>query len=229
MTPEKLKERLKAKQLDEPKDQNLWSKLKAWSGVYAAVLATSLTTYTVYEKFKPKTHDLTIYVADIKQNNGNIEFVVGYYNDGDFSEVVSNAEAVLGQVLKGYSGPLPWQQGECFQPVVVQPKKSQFRVYSSKIDFQSDELSAFKGIQTQTYDLTFNFDVLSLKHGVVKERLKVGVLKPIEQEPGKRKAQIDFITTKQKVNFEKARPRITRLTYPVEKEYLRASICTVKT
>lgn len=229
MTPEHLMQRFKKNKNKEPKKNRKWSNYKLWFGAYAVVVSTILASVSISELIKPKKHDLTIYVADIRQTSDGLEFIVGYYNDGDFIEVVSRAEAILGQAYKGYSEPLPWQQGECFKPLIISPKKSEFRIYKSDFDFNADKLNIFKDLNTQTFVLTFDFDVLNLSNGIVKERLKVGILKTFENQSKITMAQIDFMTTKQKVNFENAKPRITKLTSPVEKEFLSASICTKKT
>ncbi|MCL1092047.1 hypothetical protein L2744_21090 [Shewanella profunda] len=197
-----------------------------WAAFYAATLSTALTTYTAYKEFRPKRHELDIFVSDLQVNGDIAEYGVAFYNKGDFHEVVASASSILGQFIEEYSAPLNWEQDQCFSPVVVKPGDATYVRYTTKFDFGSLKHRVFK-TQKQQYLMMVDFDVLSQENGIISVRVPVGTLVPYESE-WKGKAGYDFLTQKVSVDFDLARPRLTKGTYPQDEEFSFSKLCKQK-
>ncbi len=205
------------------KKKEQWTKRIA---IYGAVLSTALSSYTAYNEFRPKVHELEIFVSDIEVNSDIAEYGVAFYNKGDFHEIVGNASSVLGQSVDDYSTLLNWEQHHCFKPVSLKPGESTYIRYVTKFDFtQSKHL--IPKVQKQEYLMRLDFDVLSPEHGLVTELMPVCVLVPykgVKEWDGK--ADFSFVTKRVKVNFDNARPRMTKGSYPNEEEFSFSTLCT---
>lgn len=209
-----------------------FDKAAKWLALYAAILTTILTSITFAEKLSPKKHEVDIYVADFYNDDEYVEFTIAYYNSGDFFEVLSAVDLYLAQEMRGKANPMYWDQASCRSPILLEPKKTHYMTYKAKVDFMNKDLYVFED-QKPNFKLSLHFDFLSKEHGKASERFSVASLTPyigkaFENTPLKNKSDIDFITTKKKVNFEDARPVIIKSQYPVSAEFVTQNFCSKK-
>lgn len=193
-----------------------------------AVLSIILTIYTLCKEFAPKEHQLSVYVAEINQNDNKLMFTVGYYNNGDYSETISNVKTTMVQKIKP-NNQIPWEQGECNKPLLIEPKKTVFKTYSSTFNYNSTDLKSFPDQENDSYMLTLTFSTLSFEHGIVDSELEIGAISPFNIKNVASGANVTFVTNKINVNFNNAKPRITKLSYPLENKLLNQNICDSNT
>ncbi|WP_440055458.1 hypothetical protein ACSLBF_04765 [Pseudoalteromonas sp. T1lg65] len=226
---ERIKQRNEKKKEEK---QSKFEKASKWLALYAAILTTVLTSITFAEKVTPKKHEVDIYVADFHNDDEKVDFTIAYYNSGDFFEVLSAVDLYLAQKIEGKNNPMYWDQASCREPILLEPKKTKYMTYSAKVNFTDEKLYVFED-QKSKFELSLHFDFLSKEHGKASVRFSVATLTPylgkfFENTPLKNKSEIDFITTKRKVDFEDARPVIIKSQYPVSSEFVSQNFCSKK-
>ncbi len=227
--------KLEIRKLNEPNSESRRFSLEKagkWLALYAAILTTILTSITFAEKVSPKKHEVDIYVADFHNDDEYLEFTIAYYNSGDFFEVLSAVDLFLAQEIKGNNNPVYWDQASCRVPILLEPKKTKYMTYRAKVNFMDENMYIFDD-QKPNFQLSLHFDFLSKEHGKASERFSVATLTPyigkaFENTPLKGKSNIDFITTKKKVDFDDARPVIIKSQYPVSSEFVKQNFCSKK-
>lgn len=202
-------------------------KILDWISFVASIIALPVAIVTCIETFKAKSHELEIAVTDVRIVENKVRYGVAFYNTGDFVEIISNAESILGQHLDDESLPLRWEQNRCFEPAVVKPKETVYLTYVTEYAI-NDLKQAIFPMQRGEYTLSIDFEILSQKQGVVTERIPVGIMrKRASDDPSAigNYADFQFASVQRKVNFEKAKPRIVQASYPTDKEFTIMSLC----
>ena len=204
-------------------------RITTFLSIYSAIIATLLSSYTAYNEFKPKTHNLEILISDIEVNNESAEYGIAFYNNGDYTEIISNAESILGQTIDGYEQQINWQQENCFTPIELKSGESTYVRYITKFEF-SNIKHKMPSTLKQEYLMSVYLDILSEKQGIITQRIPVGILRPYQNNPAfKNKASLEFHTQKVQVNFESGRPKIIYGTYPQDSEFSFRTLCNKKT
>jgi hypothetical protein len=144
--------------------------------------------------------------------------------------VLSAVDLYLAQEIKGNDKPMYWDQASCRAPILLEPKKTKYMTYKAKVNFMDEDLYVFDE-QKPNFELSLHFDFLSKEHGKASERFSVATLTPyigkaFENTPLKNKSDIDFMTTKKKVDFDDARPVIIKSQYPVSSEFVKQNFCS---
>ena len=211
---------------EKAKKKTLRERLKESIAFYGTITALALSLYNLYQSYKPKSHDLDIFVSDFRVKEDKIQYGIAFYNNGDYTEIIANAASILGQQIDGYGAPLPWEQNRCFEPVIVKPKETAYVTYLTEYKINDPKHEFFKA-QHGEYQVLIDFDILSPEYGLVKERFLVGLLRKLDIGiPDFRdKANYEFANTRRKVNFDNARPRVTLGTYPTDKEFTVLNLC----
>ncbi len=220
-------QRLRDRQaVEKAKKKPLRERAKDSIAFYGALAALALSLYNLYQSYKPKSHDLDIFVSDFRVKEDKIQYGIAFYNNGDFTEIIANAASILGQQIDGYDSLLPWEQNRCFEPVIVKPKETIYVTYLTEYKINDPKHVFFKAKHDE-YQVLIDFDILSPEQGLVKERFLVGLLRKLDNGAPdlQDKANYEFTTSKRKVNFENARPRVTLGTYPIDKEFTVLNLC----
>jgi hypothetical protein len=193
-------------------------KFKSAAGIYAAVLSTLLTINTLYEKFAPKHHELEVFAADINPTSEYVEFTVAYFNSGDFNEVLSKAELFLAQKIDNSNVPLYWNAAACNEPLLIRAKETVYQTYRAKINFSDKKYDDFRSPQ-KDFNLYLGFDFLSKESGRVHQRFPISEFTPYKSFDNREIAKIRFLSTKESIDFNNARPVIVYASYPRSPEY----------
>ncbi len=226
MTPKYVQRRRDRQAAEEAKNKPIREQARDFIAFYGAITALALGLFNLYQTYRPKSHDLEIFVSDFHVIEDKIQYGIAFYNNGDYTEVISNAASILGQKIEGYTAPLPWEQNRCFEPVVLKPKETIYVRCLTEYKISDPKHAIFKAKHDE-YQMLIDFDVLSPDQGLVKERFIVGLLRKLNNgiPDFQDKANYEFVTTRRKVSFENARPRIKLGTYPIEKEFTVLNLC----
>jgi hypothetical protein len=223
----KKRQELRGKNILEANERK--QRLTKFLAIYGAVVATALSTYSAYKEFKPKQHDLEILISDLEVNNDSAEYGIAFYNNGDYTEIITNASSLLGQTIEGFKLPLNWEQENCFRPISIKAGESNYIRYITKFEF-SDLKHSMPSALKPEYLMSIDLDILSELQGVITERIPVGTLRPYQnKESLKGKANFEFHTQKISVNFNNGHPKNIQGIYPQDAEFSFRTLCNKKT
>ena len=180
-----------------------------------AIAAALNSVFSFITKDVVKKHSLTIHVADMKAVDNRVSYVIAFTNNGDFPEIVTDAESFLGQYIKGYNNPLIIPQRYCFNPFVVEANNHKVITYETKYDISDSDLKLLSA-EPQKFVPMVKFSVRGEEQGLITKYVKLGVLKP---------PHYDFLTQSVELDFEDPRPHLITGPFPVEKQYSNPSLC----
>ncbi len=192
--------------------------LQGWStlvGLIIAVAAAMNSVFSFVTKDVVKEHYLKIDIAGMQANEKKVSYVIAFINDGDYPEIVTEAESFLGQKFEGYDKPASFPQRYCFQPIVVGANEHKVITYTTEYDIDAPEL---KGTSTQKQEFIpiIKFTVRGAEQGLINSYAELGIIKP---------PSFDFYTQTIEVDFKKPRPHLTLGPFPVAKEFSKPSLC----
>lgn len=195
--------------------------LQGWSTLIGLVIAIAAAVNSVFSfvtKDVVKEHSLKIDVAGMKANGKRVSYVIAFINDGDYPEIVTDAESILAQKFEGFTKPATFPQRYCFEPIVVGANEHKVITYVTEYDIDAAELKGTP-IQKQEFIPIIKFTVRGVEQGLINKYAELGLIKPPD---------FNFLTQTLDVNFKEPRPHLTLGPFPVDEKFSKPSLCDEK-
>ena len=190
---------------------------KDWSTLITLVIAivgALNSVFGFYRKEINKKHDLAIDIAGMSQSDKRVFYIIAFMNDGDYPEIVTNIESLLGQKGKDFGDPFWSEQRSCFRPFVVGPGEHKVITYETEYDTDREDMKAPYLLQEFVPLLLFH--IRGPKEGMLRPRTEVGIYNP---------PHFQFLTRTLRVNFDDPRPHMIFTTHPRPAEHELPSLC----
>jgi hypothetical protein len=190
---------------------------KDWSTFITLVIAivgALNSVFGFYRKAINKKHNLTIDIAGMNQSGKRVSYIIAFINDGDYPEIVTDIESLLGQKGKDSEGLFWNEQRSCFRPFVVGPGEHKVITYETEYEIDRENMKA--PFLLQEFVPLLLFHIRGPTQGMVRPRTEVGVYNPPE---------FQFLTRTLRVNFEDPRPHMIFTSHPRPAEYELKSLC----
>ncbi|MCL5980769.1 MAG: hypothetical protein M1488_08870 [Gammaproteobacteria bacterium] len=193
--------------------------LTFWSTLVALVISVAGATNSVFGFFKSNFfahHSLLIDVEGVHAVGNIANYVIVFHNNGNYTDVVTNASSILLQPVKTGNkiGYLHWGMRYCFKPLLIQPGEQKVIVYPTLYNTQKKGMHAFNS-QYNLFFPSINFSV-SGHNGIVQKMVKLGVIE---------NNSFNFRTLKTSINFKNSRPEIVIGSLPESPKYADLSLC----
>lgn len=118
--------------------------LTFWSTLVALVISVASATNSVFGFFKSNffaRHSLLIDIEGVHVAGSIANYVIVFHNNGNYTDVVTNASSILLQPVKTGNkiGYLDWGMSYCFKPLIVQPGEQKVIFYQTLYSTQKKE------------------------------------------------------------------------------------------
>jgi hypothetical protein len=188
-------------------------------GILSCLLVMILNSSTIFDRFRPLKHALSIQVPRSDIANWDIQFGIKLRNSGDYNEVITNYDCYF---VKNYelSGKQSYVEViESERMILLDSKKSLVTIIRSNLDLNKSPFNILLKDNMQ-YTIILRFNIVSEQNNFVAETVPIGMIQ-VARNPRNRllEGDLKFISAYKDVDFSHSKPAITLATLPRTTDY----------